>query len=747
MAPGIESDEMPKAAREKSVASLSLEVYLLGPFRIAVGGLPVEEQRWERRKPKLLVKALALQRHHELHREQLAELLWPDSDPASASNNLHKAIHMARQTLEPGLRAAADSHFILTSGRRVALTAPGKLWVDADAFEAAAAAALKGEDEGACETALSLYGGDLLAGDIYEEWAAQRREQLRGTHRELLQKLARLLEGRGRYGQSVERLRELVACDPSNEEAHRQLMRLYAATGHRQQGLRQFKECREALRRELDAEPDRVTLALHEDILAERVRPLTAAANVPPPRRGPSNSLAILPLANASDDPRLEYLSDGITESIINNLSQLPQLKVMARSTVFRYKGREVDPQEVGGRLGVRSVLTGRVRQRGDSLNVQTELVDVSDGSQLWGEQYDRRTADIFEVQEEIAREIAEKLRLRLRVEEKGRLTRRYTGDARAYQLYLKGRYHWNKRTAEALGKGLDFFRRAIELDPEYALAYAGISDCYAFLGDVGLAAIPSREAFSKAMEAAGKALEIDGELAEAHSSLAHILMHDFRWPEAEEAFRRATELSPNDAVAHQWYAYYLLFQGRNDEAVAEAARGLELDPLSLTANGDVGQILYYTRRYDAAIEQYHKGIELEPTFYRQHLWLGWVYEQKRMYGEALAEFRKARTLSEDDTEALASHGCVLALSGATGEAASVLAELDELAPRKYVSPYNMALLHLRLGGSDRAFEWLNRAYRERAEWMIYLGVDPRFDELRGDPRFALVLRRIGLAP
>jgi DNA-binding SARP family transcriptional activator len=383
---------MPKTAREKGVASSSLEVYLLGPFRVVVDGLPVEEHRWARSKPKLLVKVLALQPHHRLHREQLTELLWPDSDPDSASNNLHKAIHMARQTLEPGLRAAADSNFILTSGQQVVLSAPGKLWVDADAFELSAAAALKGEDEGTYEAALSLYCGDLLAGDVYEDWAARRREQLRRTHRGLLQKLARLLEARGQYQQS------LVACDPSDEEAHRQLMRLYAATGHRQQALRQFKECRAALRRELDTEPDRATRALHEEILAERIRPLPVAAAGVPRRRGvPSNSLAILPLVNASADPEVEYLSDGITESIINNLSQLPQLKVMARSTVFCYKGREIDPQEVGGHLGVRAVLTGRVMQRGDRLNIQTELVDVTDGSQLWGEQYDRSSADIFE--------------------------------------------------------------------------------------------------------------------------------------------------------------------------------------------------------------------------------------------------------------------------------------------------------------------------------------------------------------
>lgn len=720
---------------------------MLGPFRVMVDGLLVEEGRFTRRKPKLLVKLLALQPHHSLHRERLMELLWPDSDSDAASNNLHKAIHMARQALEPALKAAADSHFILTRGQQVVLCAPGKLWIDVDAFEQAAAAAVKGEDEGDYVNALSLYGGDLLAGDIYEDWAATRREHLRGAYRELLQRHACLLEARGQYQRSVERLRELVGCDPSNEEAHRQLMRLYAATGHRQQALRQYVECRETLRRELDAEPERATRALHEEIRAERIRPLPLVAARDPQRRATVNSLAILPFVNASDDPRAEYFSDGVTESIINSLSQLPQLKVMARSTVFRYKGREIDPQEVGGQLRVGAVLTGRVMQRGDRLNIQTELVDVADGSQLWGEQYHRNPSDIFEVQEEIAREISEKLRLRLTGEEKGRLAKRYTENTEAYQLYLKGRYHWNKRTAEALEKGIESFRQAIESDPAYALAYAGISDCYAFLGDVGLTAIPSREAFAKAREAARRALEIDDALAEAHNSLAHVSMHDFNWPEAERAFKRAIKLNPNNATAHLWHAYYLLFHGRNDEALREAMRGLELDPLSLSANGDVGQVFHYTRRYDEAIEQYRRSLDLEPNFYRQHLWLGWAYEQKGMCEEAVTEFQKAGALSEENTDALASLGCVLALLGRTDEASSILAELSEMSARQYVSPYNMALLHLHLGAEEEAFIWLDRAYCERAEWMIYLGVDPRFDGLRADARFKRLLRRIGFAP
>lgn len=733
---------MAKAARERNVASSSLEIHLLGLFRVAVDGIPVEEARWTRRKPKLLVKLLALQPHHQLHREQAMELLWPDSDPESSSNNLHKAIHLARHALEPALETAADSHFILTRDQQIVLGAPAKLWIDVEAFEQQAAAALKSEDPTSYEAALLLWGGDLLAEDIYQDWAASRREQLRSTHQTLLQKFARLLEARGEYHPAIERLRQLVALDVANEEAHRQLMQLYALSGQRQQALRQYKECCDTLRRELGADPERATHALHDDITAERIQPLSKATS--DPQRFAPNSLAILPLVNASGNPDLEYFSDGITESIINNLSQLPQLKVMARSTVFRYKNRGLNPQEIGTQLGVRAVLTGKVSLQSGSFKIQTELVEVADGSQLWGEHYSRDSADIFEVQEEIAREITAKLQLRLSGEEKGRLAKRYTANTQAHELYLKGRYHWNKRTVESFEKGIECFQRAIKLDPAYALAYAGMSDCYAFLGDVGLTAIPSGEAFSKARTAARQALEIDNMLAEGHNSLAHVCMHDFNWPEAEREFKRALDLNPGNAMAHLWYAYYLLFNGRSDEAVKEATLGLALDPLSLAANGDVGQILFYKRQYDEAIEQYRKSEELEPFYYRQHLWVGWAYEQKGMYNEAVTEFQKARTLAPQNTEVLASLGCAFALSRKTDKALSILAELERVSARRYVSPYNMSLVQLSLGDQEKAFEWLDRAYRERAEWMIYLGVDPRFDSLRTNPRFTDLLQSIG---
>jgi DNA-binding SARP family transcriptional activator/Flp pilus assembly protein TadD len=725
--------------RKNASPPSTLDIHLLGPFRILVDGRAIEERQFTRRKPKQLIKLLALQPYYQLHREQAMELLWPDSDPELAANNLHKAIHMARHALEPSLKSVADSHFILTQGQQVLLRAPGRLWIDVEEFEQSVTAAKGGSDVKAYEEARALYGGELLTEDRYEDWAAARREQLQNTQRELLSKLASIYEARGEHKPALERWQELAAIDTTNEETHRHLMRLYAITGNKHQALRQYQICCEALKKELDVEPEQQTREMRQQIVSGELAPLPAGIDV---ADDAIQSLAIFPLINSSADPNAEYLSDGITETLINSLSQLPQLKVMARSTVFRYKGQNIDPQEIGRKLGVRAVLTGRVLSRGDALNIQTELVDVRDGSQLWGEQYKRRCADVFELQEEIASEIAAKLRLRLSGEEKGRLTKRYTANIDAYQLYLKGRFHWNKRTIERLQKGLECFEQAIAIDPGYALAHAGISDCHAFRGDVGLAAIPSNEAFSKAKQAALRALELDDTLAEAYASLAHADMHRFEWAEAEQAFKCAIKLNPNHAQAHQWYAFYLVFNAQAEKAIAEARRALELDPLSVTAHGDLGQIFHYTRQYEQAIEMYQKALELEPNRYRVYLWLGWTYEQKGMYEAAIGAFQKA--LSEDNTEPVASLGCAYALSGRKEEAREVLRQLNERSTHRYVSPYNLSVLFLCLDEETTALEWLEAAYDQRAEWMIYLSVDPRFDRLRAHPRFANLLRRIG---
>ncbi len=465
-------------------------------------------------------------------------------------------------------------------------------------------------------------------------------------------------------------------------------------------------------------------------------------------RRGRSrkaiDSLAILPLINAGGDPDTEYLSDGITESIINNLSQLPRLRVMARSTVFRYKGREVDPQRVGQELGVRAALSGRVLQRGNLLIIKAELVDTEDGSHLWGEQYNRKLSDIFVIEDEISREISDKLRLKLSGAEKKQLTKRYTENTEAYHFYLKGRFYWNKRTPEGLKKGIEYFQQAIDNDPSYALAYAGLADSYNIL--VSYSALAPHEAFPKAKAAAARALEIDGTLAEAHTSLAFVTFgYDWDWAGAERGFKQAIRFNPGYAFAHNFYAVLLAAFGRFEEAFAQIRNAHDLDPLSLPINTNLGWLLYLARRNDEAIQQYLKTIDLDDGFPLAHRRLAQTYEQTHRYGEADAEFQKAFALSGDEVELLSARGHFYAIVGETDKANEVLNQLEAFGKSRYVPSYLVARVHLGLGDIGRVFELLEKALDERYGYLAYLNVEPMFDGIRSDARFEELVRRVGL--
>ncbi len=463
------------------------------------------------------------------------------------------------------------------------------------------------------------------------------------------------------------------------------------------------------------------------------------------------DSAAVLPFVNLSNDPSTEYLADGITESLINSLSQLPNLRVISRSSVFRYKvhdptAAQPDPLAVGRELKVHAVLTGRLVQRGDTLSISAELVDVRNDRQIWGEQYNRRLADILAVQEEISREISEKLRSKLTGEQQKRLAKRYTEDTDAYQLYLKGRYHWNKRTEEGMSKAVEYFQQAIERDPNYALAYAGLADCYNL--QTIYSGIPPKEAFPRGKAAAIKALAIDDTLAEAHTPLAYVKQiyeHDLEG--AENEFKRAIELNPSYATAHQWYGEYLTMMGRLDEALAEKKKAQELDPLSLVINTTVGWTLYFARQYDQAITIYQKALELDPNFFRARLFLGQAYEQKRMYDNAIAEFEKAISLSRQSAEAMGALGHAYAVSGRRGEAQKIIADLKEMSNRKYVDSYSIAIIHIGLGEKDQSFAWLEKGYEDRSYFSLYARVDPVFDSIRSDARFASLMKRMGFAP
>jgi len=459
---------------------------------------------------------------------------------------------------------------------------------------------------------------------------------------------------------------------------------------------------------------------------------------------GAIDSVAVLPFVNASTDPDTEYLSDGIAETLIGQLSEIPRLKVMARSTVSRYRGNEIDPQQVGRDLNVRAILTGKVSQRGDTLTITMELMNVRDGSELWGGRYNRKLADILAVQEDIAREITDKLRLRLQGKEEERLTGHPTENVEAYQLYLKGRYYWNKRTPDGMQKAIEHFQAAIERYPGYARAYAGLADCY----HVPANPLPPREKMPLAKTAAMKALQLDDTLVEAHTALARVLFaYDWDWPGAEKEFKRAIELNPHYALAHQWYGGYLSTTGRFREADAEKKRALELEPLSLAANFEAALGLYFSRNYDQAINQFQKTLELDANFPPPYTFLGAAYEQKGMFEEAIAAFQKALSINQGPAKILAMAGLahIYAASGRETEARKILAELQKLSEHGYVQATDLALVHAGLGDKDKAFAWLDKAYEERSFSLINLKVEPRFDSLHSDPRFADLLRRIGL--
>jgi serine/threonine-protein kinase len=451
-------------------------------------------------------------------------------------------------------------------------------------------------------------------------------------------------------------------------------------------------------------------------------------------------SIAVLPFVNGNSNADTEYLTDGITETLINSLAQLPGVRVSARSLSFRYKGRDVDPLKAGQDLNVRAVITGRITTRGNTIVVQSELMDVANGSQLWGGQYNRPLADILAVQEEIANDIFEKLRLRLNGEDKKRAMKRYTDNAEAYQLYLRGRYSWNQATIGGFKRAIDYFQQAIDKDPGYALAYAGLADSYLLLGSYWVESIPQAKA------AALKAIELDRTLAEAHVALGHIkLWLDWDWPAAEVEFKQGIALNPNLALAHNQYAMYLATMGRLDDAIAEVKKAQELDALSPIVNTDLGWYLLYAGRAGEAVDQFRKTLELDPNYLSARWGLGAAYAERRLYDESIEELKKAVTLSEGSPVPMGHLGFVYGLKGAAADARKTLADLNRLAERQYVPSSAIALVYAGLGDKPQALDWLERAYQEHDFSMVFLDVAPWFRPLRGEARFDQLRRRMQL--
>jgi len=455
-------------------------------------------------------------------------------------------------------------------------------------------------------------------------------------------------------------------------------------------------------------------------------------------------SIAVLPFANLTNDPELDYLSDGITENLIDRLSHASDVKIIAHNSVFRYKGKEIDAREVGKVLGVQALLVGRVAQRGDELSVSSELIDVSDGSHLWGDHRERKIAELRLLQEELVENVTDSLRLQFRSDEQKTGSKDSTKNAEAYQDYLRGRYFWNKRTEAGLQKGIEYFNKSVERDPTYALAYAGLADSYIMLANWRFA--PSADAYQKARAAALRALEIDPQLAEAKTSLAYtMLLYQWDWNGAEKLFREAIALNPNYASAHHFYSICLLTAGRQQEALAEIQNAQELDPLSLIITSVHGWIHYEGRQFDQANYYFIRALEMDPQYVPALLDLGACYLRRGETPKAMEQFQKARTAGGDTSRILADLAQGYALSGQRALALKTLEEIEQSSTSRFVSPWDLSFVYAALGDKTRAIELLEQATDQRVGWVISLGLEPGFDSLRAEPRFQKLAERVGI--
>ncbi len=461
-------------------------------------------------------------------------------------------------------------------------------------------------------------------------------------------------------------------------------------------------------------------------------------------------SIAVLPFVNLSGDPEQEYFCDGMAEEIINGLTHVEGLRVVARTSAFSFRGKKIDIREIGSRLNVETLLEGSVRKAGNRVRITAQLISVADGYHLWSEKYDRDIGelccpeDIFAIQDEISLAMVEELKGKLLREERAAIVKRHTKDLEAYDLYLKGRYFWNQRTEESLRKSIQYFRHSIEKDPSYALAYAGLADSYTTVQDYG--SVPPKDINPKAKEAALKALEIDDTLAEAHTSLAQTLFREWDWESAEKEYRRAIELNPNYPTAHHWYALFLMYLARFEEAIEEIEFARRLDALSLVINRNVALVYFSARQYDRALDAINRAFEIDPDFSMTHSTLGMIYLEKSMYDQALTEFQKERALSgvwDHELENLI--GMTYAKMGKRTKAREVLDGLVKRWKQEYASPFYIARLYFALKESDQGFKWLNQAYQERDSCLLEIKVDPGFDNVRSDARFWALLKKMRL--
>ena len=729
----------------------ALRVCVLGSFSVIVNGIQVEESAWQRRNAQRLIKLLAATPQHRLHRDVLMHSFWPESPPEKASNNLNKVLYMARRALEPSLAQGTDSSFIRRNGEVVALVSDLGLDVDADQFEQAAKSALENADYDQLLSCSELYTGDLLAEDLFDDHFVPRRESLARLQQQVLLSLSEQAQVAQQLEKASDALNKLLVADPLNEDYHRRLICLYRDSNQRSKALHQFEKCQALVKTELDQTPDAQTMSLYRTLISpesaemgEFKQPAITTADLPG-QTSANHVLAVLPLENTCGSEKFDYLCDGITENLIVSLSRMPGQRVMARSTVFRYKDQAFDPARLRQELAIDNAVLGRVALHQGRIRVWVELVNTVDGVLLWAQHYDRELLDVQLLQRDVAHDLTTFFQSSLGLPTSAAIPEPTRIDPEAYHQYLKGRYHWNKRTGAALDTALGYFHSALDHDPVYALAWSGLADTWNVMSLITTAA--PHDTMPKARAAAIRALEIDPRCCEAHTSLAYCqVSYDWHWQDAEASFIRALELNPSYATAHQWYHKLLVARGRFAEAGEQIAQAKQLDPLSLMISTEAGWGLYHSRRFDDAIIHLEKVLADDPQFALAHYLLGLARLQTGEFELAAENLQAAGARQQGSSPSVLQSGALgyaYARSGHYMRAQTCLETLQSGDSGSGSAAYASAVIHMGTNNHEMALAALRQAFDARLDRLIFLHVEPLFDPLRNHPQFTELCQQL----
>ena len=705
-----------------------ITVQLLGGACLRSGDAPINGPPAQRHRIALLTLIVAAW-PQPLSRDRAMALLWPERDLANARRLLNLAVHVLRSALGEGAITSTADGLVLN---------PSRLSCDLHELRTAIAA-------NASERVVQLYTGPLLDGFHLDDsidfgyWLDERRSELTHAYIGALLTFAAQQEEAGDVHGRARTCLRLVAADPYSGAYVRMLMHALAAAGDRAGAIRHASEHARRLHVDLDLEPDREIVAL-----AEQLRSAAARRQPEPnaPDRARSPSVAVLPFLNLSGDIGNEYFADGITEDVIAHLSKIRALKVISRTSVMRFKQRQHSLKEIGATLGATTLLDGTVRHAGDHVRIVAKLIDVEADRHLWVETYDRHVTDIFAIQTDVALQIAAALKAELSREEKTRVQREPTKDVEAYHLFLQGRQWFIRYTRGALGRAIEYFERAIALDPTFALAYANLGMAYTELVEGG--AIAPDVAYERAAEVATEAMRLDPELGAAYCTMGHLKgIREFDWSGAEQNFKRALELSPNSSDTYDLYGRLCAALARYDEALALHDRARELDPLVHRMDGVT--TLLRARRYAEAVHRAEDALDLDPNYDRTRATLGWAYFLSGRKDEGVAQLERAVSLSPENTMWLGQLGEAYAMAGKTAKARKILTELEVLARSVYVSPYHFAYVYTGLGDTDRAMDWLERAVAGRTGPTSGIKGSFLLTPLQTHPRFRALLRQMKL--